>query len=94
MQARLPQLFGRLPKAPLEVVPVPDYLEKSMYPAYYEQAHPTAAAPAAAREVHTMADRRNLYAVEATAYHEGLPGHHLQISIAQELDGVCNLSQI
>src|ERR1039458_5209283 len=36
MQAKLPQLFGRLPKAPLEVAIVPDYLQKTMYPAYYE----------------------------------------------------------
>jgi uncharacterized protein (DUF885 family) len=88
MQARLPQLFGRLPKAPLEVVPVPDYLEKSMYPAYYEQGTPDGSRPGRLRVNTYNATDRNLYAVEATAYHEGLPGHHLQISIAQELDGV------
>ena len=43
MQARLPQLFGRLPKAKFEVVPVPDYLEKTSAGAYYEPARPTAA---------------------------------------------------
>ena len=45
MQAKLPQLFGRLPKAPLEVVAVPRYLEKSMYPAYYEQGTPDGSRP-------------------------------------------------
>jgi len=43
MQARLPELFGRLPKAPLEVVTVPDYIAKTSPPAYYEAGTPTAA---------------------------------------------------
>jgi uncharacterized protein (DUF885 family) len=88
MQARLPQLFGRLPKAPFEVVAVPDYLEKTSAPAYYEAATPDGSRPGRLRIDTWNATSRNLYAVEAIAYHEGLPGHHLQISIAQELDGL------
>jgi uncharacterized protein (DUF885 family) len=84
MQGKLPQLFGRLPKAPLEVIPVPDYLAKNMYPAYYEQGTPDGSRPGhLCVNKYNFADR-NLYAVEAIAYHEGIPGHHLQISIAQE----------
>jgi uncharacterized protein (DUF885 family) len=88
MQAKLPELFGRLPKAPLEVVPVPDYLEKNMFPAYYEAGTPDGSRPGRLNvNLYNFADR-NLYSVEAIAYHEGIPGHHLQISIAQELDGI------
>jgi uncharacterized protein (DUF885 family) len=85
MQAKLPQLFGRLPKAKLEVVPVPAYQEKTMYPAYYEDGAPDGSRPGRLRVNEYNATDRNLYAVEAIAYHEGIPGHHLQISIAQEL---------
>jgi uncharacterized protein (DUF885 family) len=88
MQAKLPQLFGRLPKAKLEVVPVPDYLEKTMYPAYYEEGAPDGSRPGRLRVNEYNATDRNLYAIEAVAYHEGIPGHHLQISIAQELQDV------
>jgi uncharacterized protein (DUF885 family) len=88
MQAKLPELFGRLPKAPLEVVAVPDYLQKNMYPAYYEPGTPDGSRPGRLRVNLWNATDRNLYSVEVIAYHEGVPGHHLQISIAQELDGV------
>jgi uncharacterized protein (DUF885 family) len=88
MQARLPRLFGRLPKAPFEVVAVPDYLEKNSAPAYYETGTPDGSRPGRLRIDTYNATSRNLYSVEAIAYHEGLPGHHLQLSIAQELDGV------
>jgi uncharacterized protein (DUF885 family) len=50
MQAKLPQLFGRLPKAKFEVVPVPEYLEKTSAPAYYERG---AAALAASSSIPT-----------------------------------------
>jgi uncharacterized protein (DUF885 family) len=86
MQARLPQLFGRLPKAPFEVVAVPSYLEKTSAPAYYQSAAPGLNRPGRLFIDTFNASDRNLYAVEAIAYHEGLPGHHLQISIAHELD--------
>ncbi len=88
MQARLPQLFGRLPKAPFEVVPVPDYMEKNSASAYYEPGTPDGSRPGRLFiDTYNFADR-DLDEVESTAYHEGLPGHHLQISIAQELKDV------
>jgi len=88
MQAKLPELFGRLPKAPFEVVKVPDYLEKTSAPAYYENGTPDGSRPGRLFIDTYNAPTRNLYSTEAVAYHEGLPGHHLQISIAQELTGV------
>jgi uncharacterized protein (DUF885 family) len=88
MQAKLPTLFGRLPKAPFEVVAVPAFLEKDAAPAYYESGTPDGSRPGRLRIDTYNATDRNLYAVEAIAYHEGLPGHHLQISISQELDDV------
>lgn len=88
MQAKLPQLFGRLPKAPFEVAAVPDFLEKTSAPAYYEAGTPDGSRPGRLRiDTYNFADR-NLDSVEDIAYHEGIPGHHLQISIAQELDNV------
>jgi uncharacterized protein (DUF885 family) len=88
MQAKLPELFGRLPKAPLEVVPVPDYIAKTAPPAYYEAGTPDGSRPGRLFVDQYNATERNLYSVESIAYHEGIPGHHLQISIAQELQGV------
>jgi uncharacterized protein (DUF885 family) len=88
MQTRLPSLFGRLPKAPFEVAPVPEYLEKTSAPAYYEPGTPDGSRPGRLRiNTYNVTDR-NLDFVEADAYHEGLPGHHLQISISQEQTGV------
>jgi len=88
MQARLPQLFGRLPKAPFEVTAVPEYLEKTSAAAYYEPGTPDGSRPGRLRVDTYNATDRNLYEVEDTAYHEGLPGHHLQVSIAQEMEDV------
>ena len=88
MQAKLPELFGRLPKSPFEVVPVPDYLEKTSAPAYYQAGTPDGSRPGRLFiDTYNPTDR-DLYQVEAIAYHEGLPGHHLQISISRELQGV------
>ena len=87
MQSRLPQLFGRLPRAAFEVVPVPDYIEKSAATAYYQPGAPDGSRPGRLFiNTHNYSDR-NLDEVEAIAYHEGLPGHHMQISIGQELTG-------
>jgi uncharacterized protein (DUF885 family) len=85
MQPRLPELFGRLPKAKLEVVPMPAYLGPNMPQAFYDQGTPDGKRPGNV-DVNTFnfADR-SLADVEAVAYHEGIPGHNLQISIQQEL---------
>ncbi len=88
MQARLPQLFGRLPKTPFEVAAVPDYLEKTSASAYYEPGTPNGSRPGRIRVDTWNATERNLDEVEAVAYHEGLPGHHMQIAIAEEMQNV------
>jgi len=88
MQAKLPELFGTLPKAPFQIEAVPGYLEKTAPPAYYEPGTPDGSRPGKLMIDLYNATDRNLYSVEAIAYHEGLPGHHLQISIAQELKGL------
>ena len=85
MQPRLPQLFGTLPKAALEVVAMPDYMAPDQAAAFYDQGTPDGKRPGQI-DINTyhFADR-SLADVEAIAYHEGIPGHHLQISIQQEL---------
>src|SRR5277367_910193 len=85
MYTKLPQLFNRLPKAKLEVMPVEEFREKEASAAAYMDGTPDGSRPG-----HIMVNtgdfaKRTLLDVETTAYHEGVPGHHLQISIAQEL---------
>jgi uncharacterized protein (DUF885 family) len=88
MRPKLPELFGRLPKAPLVVMPVPAYMEKDQAPAYYDHGSPDGSRPGTIYINTYKFETRSLDDVESRAYHEGLPGHHLQISIAQELTGV------
>ncbi len=88
MQAKLPQLFGTLPKAPLEVIKVPDYMAAQQSQAYYDEGTPDGKRPGRVYvNTYHFADR-GLENAEAVSYHEGVPGHHLQLSIAQELTGL------
>src|ERR1700721_4719243 len=85
MYARLPQMFGRLPKARLEVLPVEEFREKEASDASYMDGTPDGSRPG-----HIMVNtgdfaKRTVLDIETTAYHEGAPGHHMQIAIAQEL---------
>src|SRR6266852_249141 len=85
MYTRLPQMFGRLHKARLKVMPVEEFREKEASAASYIDGTPDGSRPG-----HIMVNtgdfaKRTLLDVETTAYHEGVPGHHLQITIAQEL---------
>jgi uncharacterized protein (DUF885 family) len=85
MWLKLPDLFGRLPKAKVEVLPVESYREKEAAAAQYVDGTPDGKRPG-----HVMVntgdyEKRTLLDVETTAYHEGVPGHHMQVSIAQEL---------
>ena len=88
MKPKLPQLFGRLPKAPLDVQPVPDYMAKNQAPAYYQHGTPDGRRPGIFFVNTYDYAQRSLTMAETVAYHEGLPGHHLQIAIAQELTGI------
>ncbi len=88
MKPRLPQLFGRLPKAPLTVMKVPAYMEAQQSAAYYQPGTPDGSRPGEVFVNTYHATTRGLQSVEAISYHEGLPGHHLQISIAQELTSI------
>ena len=85
MRPKLPELFGRLPKAPLEVVEMPEYLGKDQAAAWYAEGTPDGSRPGRVNINEYHFAERALAPVEAVAYHEGVPGHHLQISIAQEL---------
>lgn len=88
MQAKLPELFGRLPKQQLEVTTVPEYLAKTSPPAYYEAGSPDGKRPGRLFVNTYNATERNLDNAESIAYHEGIPGHHMQIAISEELTGV------
>jgi uncharacterized protein (DUF885 family) len=84
----LVKLFATLPRLPYGVVPVPAYAEKSQTTAYYEPG-----SPAAGRPGYFFANTYDLRArpkweMEALALHESVPGHHLQIALAQELPAV------
>jgi uncharacterized protein (DUF885 family) len=88
MKAKLPDYFGRLPKAPLVVEAVPAFIEKDQAPAYYQHASPDGKRPGTVYVNTYDFEHRSLANVESIAYHEGIPGHHLQISISQELTGL------
>lgn len=85
MQAKLPDLVTKIPKAPLKVVPMPAFGSADQAPAYYLPGALNGSRPAEVRVNTSDYQKRLLTQVEADAYHEGIPGHHLQISLAQEL---------
>ena len=85
MYAQLPRLFGRLPKAKLEVVPVEAFREKEAAGADYTPGAADGSRPGRINVNTSDPPSRKTISMESTAYHEGLPGHHMQISIAQEL---------
>ena len=87
MYAKLPELFGRLPKGKVEVMPVEEFEEKEAS-THYDQGTPDGSRPARVMVVTGDFHNRLLLDVETTAYHEGVPGHHLQIAIAQEMPGL------
>ena len=84
----LPKWFGTLPQAPLVVKPVEAFREKSAGKAFYQSPAPDGSRPGTYyANLYKMADMP-LTEVEALFYHEGIPGHHLQLAIQTELKGV------
>jgi uncharacterized protein (DUF885 family) len=88
MQPKLPELFGLLPKTQVKVVPVQEYREKEAAAAEYNQGTPDGSRPGQVYVNTGDYQSRSLVPIEDTAYHEGVPGHHMQISIAQTLPGL------
>ena len=85
---RLPEYFGRLPKAPLVVRRVESFREQAGAAQHYRQGAPDGSRPGVFYS--HMSDMSTLakWQIEDIAYHEGNPGHHMQISIQQELTDV------
>ena len=81
----LPRLFGTLPRLPYGVVPVPAYAEKSQTTAYYEPGSPAAGRPGQFFANTYDLNARPRWEMEALSLHEAVPGHHLQIALAQEM---------
>ena len=88
MEGKLPQYFGRLPTNQLIVVPMDSFRSKNAVPADYSPGAADGSRPGRINVNEWDPSHRLLLNVEAIAYHEGVPGHHLQISLAQELPGL------
>ena len=85
---RTPEFFGRQPKARVEVQRIPEFKEATAPGAYYQRPALDGSRPGV-----FYANLRNLaevpkFGMKTLAYHEGVPGHHFQIAIAQELKGL------
>ncbi len=85
MEAKLPDLFGLLPAIPLDVRPVQAYREKEASGAEYHSGTPDGSRPGVVYVNTGDYEQRSIVGIEAVAYHEGVPGHHLQVAIAETL---------
>jgi uncharacterized protein (DUF885 family) len=85
MESELPRLFGHLPKGKLTVIPMEAARSKNAVPADYSDGTPDGSRPGHINVNEWDPERRLVLNIEAIAYHEGIPGHHLQLSLAQEM---------
>ena len=85
MEPKLPELFGHLPKAKLIVMPDEAYREKDASAAEYVEGTPDGSRPGHVMVNTSDPEKRLTINIESTSYHEGVPGHHLQLSMAQEV---------
>ena len=88
MEAKLPEYFSTLPTDPLVIKPVEAFREKSAGKAFYQRPAPDGSRPGTYYvNLYNLKDMSK-NELEALAYHEGLPGHHLQLSIQTQLGDV------
>ena len=93
MDDKLPLLFGHLPKAPYDLKAIESYRAKAAPAAYYYSPPEDGSRPGYFYVNTYRPDSRPRYTMEALAYHEAVPGHHLQIALAQELDSLPDFRQ-
>lgn len=86
MDGKLPSLFKTLPRTPYGVAPVPDHLAPKYTAGRYVGTRPGSTRPGYYWVNTYSLENRPLYALEALSLHEAVPGHHLQISLAQEME--------
>jgi uncharacterized protein (DUF885 family) len=86
MQPKLPELFGLLPKSPVTVEAIPDF--QAAAATHYMIGTPDGKRPGRVVVATSHFADRSLIDDEAVAYHEGVPGHHMQLSIQQQLEGL------
>jgi uncharacterized protein (DUF885 family) len=88
MRGRLDELFLTKPKADVQVKAVEKFREKSAGKAFYQGPAPDGSRPGMFYVNLAEMKSTPTYELEGLAYHEGIPGHHMQIAIAQELQGI------
>ena len=86
MEPKLPQLFGLLPKSPVTVEAIPEF--QAAAATHYMTGTPDGKRPGRVVVATSHFADRSLIDNEAVAYHEGVPGHHMQLSIQQQLQGL------
>jgi uncharacterized protein (DUF885 family) len=86
MQPHLPELFNLLPKTAVTVEPIPPF--QAAAATHYQGGTPDGKRPGRVSVAVSDPTHRSFINDEAVAYHEGVPGHHLQISIQQSLTGL------
>ncbi|MBW3670149.1 MAG: DUF885 family protein [Acidobacteria bacterium] len=93
MYEKLPALFGRLPIAGVEIVQVETWREENEASASYYTPAPDGSRPGRVMVNTHDAEHRKTITMESTAYHEGVPGHHMQLAIQQELEELPDFRQ-
>jgi len=88
MRDRLPEMFNTFPKADLVVKAVEPFREKGAGKAFYNRPAADGSRPGTYYANLYRMSAMPTYQMEALAYHEGIPGHHMQLAIAQELEGI------
>ncbi|HEY6336952.1 MAG TPA: DUF885 domain-containing protein [Candidatus Sulfotelmatobacter sp.] len=88
MEPELPKLFGHLPKSKLTVIPMEASRSKNAVPADYTDGSADGSRPGHINVNEWNPEHRLVLNIEAIAYHEGIPGHHLQLSLAQEMQNL------
>lgn len=91
MQPKLPQLFTVLPNSPVTVEPIPAF--QAAAATHYQTGTPDGKRPGRVSVAVANYEHRTLVLDEAVAYHEGIPGHHMQLSVQQQMTGLPKFRQ-